>query len=440
MPKANPATKVRIVGAGLAGCEAALILSARGVAVELIDIKPTNFTPAHSNPGFAELVCSNSLKGKSLTTSNGLLKQELKFLDSNLLEVAESVAIDAGGALAVDRDRFSDAVTKRISEHKNITVICSEYSDIDLSVPTIIATGPLTSERLCESLKKLIKTGNLFFYDAAAPIVETDSIDFEYAFYGSRYDKGGDDYINCPLDKEQYLGFVSELKAAGRVILKSFENSDVFEGCIPIEVMAERSEKSLRFGPLKPVGLFSKDGKKHYAVVQLRAENAEKTRYNLVGFQTNLKFGEQKRVFSMIPALKNAEFSRYGVMHRNTYINAAECLNQNLSIKDCPDIFIAGQLTGVEGYVESIAAGLLAAHNVFNYLSGLPPVTLDRKTMLGSIFSEVFTHRKSCQPVASNFGIVEPLEIVPRDKQQKYLEYSKRALEVLKAQSGQFRL
>ena len=423
--------KVKIIGAGLAGCEAALYLARRGVQVELYDIKPNGFTPAHSDKNFCELVCSNSLKSNDIYgNACGLLKEEMRILGSRVIAAADKTQVPAGGALAVDREQFAAAVTDEIKSNKNITVICAEVGDIP-EQNAIVATGPLTAGKLYESIKSLCG-GGLHFYDASAPIVSRESIDFEKCFYGDRYGKGGDDYINCPLNKDEYESFVTELTGAERVILKDFEKREIFEGCMPVEVLASRGKDSLRFAMLKPVGLTDKDGNKFYAVLQLRKENADGTAYNLVGFQTNLKFGEQKRVFSMIPALRNAEFLRYGVMHRNTYLNAPECLNADFSLKSNGTVFFAGQITGVEGYVESAASGLMAAIHLYNKLSGKEVVVPDTTTVLGALSAHISAANADFQPMNANFGILQPLDIHIRDKKQRYENLAKRSLQSIR--------
>lgn len=399
---------VNVIGAGLAGCEASYQLLKRGVKVNLYDLKPNNFTPAHKNPNFAELVCSNSLKSMDKESAKGLLKQELLLLDSLLIKVAYETKVPAGQSLAVDRDEFSKVVTKKLKEFKNLNFISKEIEKIDTSVPTIIATGPLTSGKLLDSLKSLLNDNSLYFFDAMSPIVSVDSLDREHYFIQDRYQKGDDDYINCPLTKEEYDIFYNELINAETVILEDFENKKVFESCMPVEVLAKRGEKVLLFGPLKPVGLIDpKTNKRPYAVVQLRKENKTGNMYNLVGFQTNLKFGEQKRVFSLIPALKNAEFIRYGEMHRNTFINAPNNLLETFQLKNYPNIFIAGQLSGVEGYVESISSGLYAGINMYNYLNNLPPFILPPFTCVGGLpYFITHANSKHFQPMNTNFGVI----------------------------------
>lgn len=399
---------VNIIGAGLAGCESAYQLLKRGVKVNLFDMKPNKFSPAHSNPNFAELVCSNSLKSKNPESCKGLLKQELNLLDSLLLSVAYETEVPAGQSLAVDRELFSKKVTEKLKSFENLNFISQEIEEIDLNVPTIIATGPLTSEKLLESLKNLLNDDSLYFFDAMSPIVGFDSLDKNNYFVQDRYQKGDDDYINCPMTKEEYEIFYKELINAQTAPLEDFENKKVFEGCMAVEVLAKRGEKALLFGPLKPVGLIDpKTDKRPYAVVQLRKENASGNMYNLVGFQTNLKFGEQKRVFSLIPALKNAEFVRYGQMHKNTFINAPLNLTQTFQLKKYPNIFVVGQLSGVEGYVESISSGLYAGINMFNYLSGKPPFILPNFTCIGGLpYFITHSNPKHFQPMNTNFGVL----------------------------------
>ena len=399
---------VNVIGAGLAGCEAAYQLLKRGVKVNLYDLKPNKFTEAHKNPNFAELICSNSLKSLDINNAKGVLKQELLELDSLLLKVAFQTKVPAGGALAVDREKFSESVTKELKKFKNLNFISKEVTEIDENALTIIATGPLTSEGLFNSLKKLLIHQDLYFFDAISPIVSFNSLNKENYFIQDRYQKGEDDYINCPLTKEEYDVFYNELINAETVELKDFENKKLFEGCMPVEAIAKRGEKSLLFGPLKPVGLIDpKTNKRPYAVVQLRKENNTGNMYNLVGFQTNLKFNEQKRVFSLIPALKNAEYIRYGEMHKNIYINAPLNLTETYQLKNHKNIFIAGQLSGVEGYVESIASGLYAGINMFNYINNLKPFILPNFTMIGGLsYYNVNSNIENFQPMNTNWGVI----------------------------------
>lgn len=423
--------EIKVIGAGLAGSETAYFLAERGVNVALYDIKPKAFTPAHSNKNFGELVCSNSLKSKDVYgNACGLLKEEMRILGSLTMEAAEYAQVPAGGALAVDRDAFARFITEKLKSHKNIKIISQEVK----SVPEgrcIIATGPLTTDALSNDISAICG-GQLHFYDASAPIIARDSIDFDKCFFGDRYGKGGDDYINCPLNKDEYKCFIAALLTAEKAVLHDFDKREIFEGCMPLEVMASRGEESLRFANLKPVGLKDKDGNRFYAVLQLRKENEQGTAYNLVGCQTNLKFGEQKRVFSIIPALKNAEFLRYGVMHRNTFINSPQCLNADFSLKTNPETFFAGQITGVEGYVESAASGILAAVHMLERLKGDTPKIPDNTTVMGALSAHISGANVNFQPMNANFGILKPLDKVIRDKKQRYAALAERALESIK--------
>ena len=425
---------VNVIGAGLAGCEAAWALARYGIDVKLYEMKPEKYTPAHKYSGFAELVCSNSLKAARLESAAGRLKTEMEMLGSLTVPCAKENAVEAGGALAVDREKFSDSVTARIKSDPHIEVIGREVTELPEGT-TIIATGPLTSGAMAEVIKQLCGEG-LSFYDAAAPIVTYDSLDMDKVFFASRYDRGDADYINCPMNKEEYQAFYRELIGAERVQLKDFETHpfSVYEGCMPIEVLASRGEDTMRFGPMKPVGITDKrTGKRPYAVVQLRRENREGTLFNLVGFQTNLKFGEQKRVFSMIPGLENAEFMRFGVMHRNTFINSPMLLNADFSMRERPEIYFAGQMTGVEGYMESAASGIIAGTAAARKLLGLEPVQLPRDTMLGALsayISDPFNDGKF-QPMGANMGILPDIGVRIKDKKEKYGVYAKRAVESL---------
>ena len=420
--------KIKVIGAGLAGCEAAYALAERGHKVALYDIKPSRFTPAHSDGNFGELVCSNSLKGNDpYTNACGLLKQEMRELGSLIVEAADSTRVPAGGALAVDRSDFAAYITAKITSHPNIEVVCEEVKELPFNEWCIVATGPLTCDALAEDIKEKLG-GDLHFYDASAPIVSRDSIDMNFAFVGDRYGRGGDDYINCPLNKEEYGIFVRELLSAERAILHDFEKGEIFEGCMPVEVMAARGGDTLRFGPFKPVGLRDKDGNKFYAVLQLRKENAEGQAYNLVGCQTNLKFPEQKRVFSLIPALRGAEFLRYGVMHRNTYINSPQHLNADFSLKCDQKIFFAGQMTGVEGYVESAASGLICALHMDRKLKGLAPVVPDNTCVLGALSAHISGVNANFTPMNANFGILRASEEKIRDKKERYKYLAERSL------------
>lgn len=418
---------VTVIGAGLAGCEAAYQIAKRGYNVRLIDCKPQIKSAAHRSNNFAELVCSNSLKSQERFTAGGLLKTELGILDCFLLQEAKKVSVPAGGALAVDRELFAENVTAAIKNHSNIYIESKQAEDWNTDELTVIATGPLTLGGLNDCIKSRLG-GALGFYDASAPIVDTLSIDTSKCFTADRYGKGNGDYINCPLNKQEYLQFVTELVAAQTAELHDFDKREIFEGCMPIEVMAKRGEDSIRFGPLRPVGFTDPvTGKRPYAVVQLRAENKERTMYNLVGFQTNLKFGEQKRVFSMIPALANAEFLRYGVMHRNTYVNAPDELDCFSRLKKYPNTFIAGQLSGVEGYVESIASGLVCGLNAVKILENKPPLVFPETTVIGSLLKYITTCNSDFQPMNANFGILPPLEEHIRDKSLRKQEYCLRS-------------
>jgi len=427
-------SSVHILGAGLAGCEAAWQLARRGFAVALYEMKPHERSPAHHSGDFAELVCSNSLRGAGLSTAPGLLKEEMRRMGSLLMAAADAAALPAGGALAVDRDVFSAIITEKIRSHPGITVIEGRVDALP-DGPCIIATGPLTDGALATEIEALLGGTPLHFYDAAAPIVSYESIDQAVTFRASRYDKGTPDYINCPMNKAQYQAFVAALRTAEEAEIHGFEDSAVFEGCMPVEVMARRGEDTLRFGPLKPVGLVSPHtGERPYAVVQLRAENANGTAWNLVGFQTHLRHGEQKRVFSMIPGLENAEFLRYGVMHRNSYIQAPGRLDAAFHLMGREGIAFAGQITGVEGYIESAASGILCAVNMARRLSGRPDFTLSARTAHGALsaFVSGYTGR-NFQPSNINFGLLEPLDTRVKDKRTRYEAISARALTELDA-------
>ena len=426
--------KVKVIGAGLAGCEAAWQLAKRGVEVELTEMKPRKRTPAHIADGFAELVCSNSFRGDELSNAVGLLKEEMRRMGSLIMECADEHKVPAGGALAVDRTAFSEAVTEKIRNHPLITVIEEELTEIPEG-RVIIATGPLTSDALAEKLAKLDESGTpLNFYDAAAPIVTFESIDMDSAYFASRYGKGTADYINCPMNEEEYKAFRAELVTAKEAEMHGFDDGGVFEGCMPIEVMARRGEDTMRFGPMKPVGLEDpKTGKEPYAVVQLRRDNAEGTIYNIVGFQTHLKFPEQKRVFSMIPALKNADFVRYGVMHRNTYLNSPKLLDRYYRLKSNIDISFAGQMTGVEGYVESAASGMLVGIETAREVLGLEHVDFPAQTAIGALALYISggAVTGNFQPMNVNFGIIEPLGYKVKGKRNKNLEISARSLTII---------
>ena len=451
---------ITIIGGGLAGSEAAYQIAKRGIKVKLYEMKPVKFSPAHSNNNLAEIVCSNSFKSNLLTNACGLLKEELRILDSLLIRIADETSVPAGQALAVDREKFSQRVTEELEKNENIEIIHKECGTEDLHINemakngiVIIATGPLTSDSLAKEIKEITGDEGLHFYDAAAPIVEKDSIDMNIAFWGDRYDqeRGKEedvdewkkrienlkeaDYINLPMNKEEYESFVNELVNAEVVQLHEFEKREIFEGCMPIEIMAKRGLDTLRFGPLKPVGFTDpRTGFRPYAVVQLRQDNTEGSIYNLVGFQTNLKFGEQKRVFSMIPGLQNANFVKYGVMHRNTYINSPELLDETYNFKQNPNIYFAGQITGVEGYVESISSGLVVG---INACAGLnkdlqAQKIFDEHTMTGALVKYISTEKKRFQPMNANFGILPGLNEKIKDKKLRYQELSEIAIKFLK--------
>ena len=424
------AKKVSVIGAGLAGCEASYQLAKRGIQVDLYDIKPTKFTPAHSNSNFAEIVCSNSLKSTDLNTASGLLKKELEMFDSLILKTAYKNSVPAGNALAVDREKFAEEITKVIKSFKNINFISKEVTSLPEGI-VIVATGPLTTDGLSNNLKSIFESDTLYFYDASSPIIDSSTIDMTNAYIKDRYDKGSGDYINCPMTKEEYLTFYNELIKAKRVELKDFEKKEIFEGCMPVEIMATRGEDRLRFGPLKPVGLDHPITKqKYYAVVQLRKEDNVNSLYNMVGFQTNLTFGEQKRVFSLIPALKSANFVKYGVMHRNTFINAPKLLKNTFQLKNNENIFISGQLSGVEGYMESTMSGLISGINAYLYMNKKPLLNLSSKTMIGAISNYITTcEAKKFQPMNANFGIVSPLQEKIKDDKLKKQKIVERSLE-----------
>ncbi|MBE6859963.1 MAG: methylenetetrahydrofolate--tRNA-(uracil(54)-C(5))-methyltransferase (FADH(2)-oxidizing) TrmFO [Ruminococcus sp.] len=429
--------KAKVIGAGLAGCEAAWQLANAGIEVTLYEMKPKKFTPAHHYNGFAELVCSNSLKASRLESAAGLLKAEMEILGSVTVSSAKENAVEAGGALAVDREKFSDSVTEKIKSHPFIKIVEDEVTDIpDGNI--IIATGPLTSDAFAENIAKICGSG-LSFFDAAAPIVTYESLDKELVFFASRYGRGDADYINCPMNKEEYSDFYNALITAESAELKEFdkENFRVYEGCMPIEVLAKRGEDTMRFGPLKPVGLTDpRTGKRPYAVVQLRKENKEGTLYNLVGFQTNLKFAEQKRVFSKITGLQNAEFMRYGVMHRNTFINSPGLLNAHFQMIENANIYFAGQITGVEGYMESAASGIIAGLNMARKLNGLEQIKLPIDTMTGALSSYIsdIYNENNFQPMGANMGILPELDVRIKDKKEKYAAYAQRAINSLKSE------
>lgn len=420
---------VDVIGAGLAGCEAALRIAGYGIDVRLYEAKPER-SPAHRSDGLAELVCSNSLKSDDPNTASGVLKRELDILGCKLLPIARKCAVPAGSALAVDRDLFSEAVTAAVEDNPHIELIRTRVDRIDSARVTVLATGPLTMGGIVDVLQT--DAGMLHFYDAAAPIVTAESIDLSTAFTGSRYGKGSDDYVNCPMNREEYDAFVDALLSAESAPVHDFDRREVFEGCMPIEVMAARGRDTLRFGPLRPVGFTDPaTGRRPYAVLQLRKENTLGALYNLVGFQTNLKFGEQKRVFSFVPALKNCEFVRYGVMHRNAFVNAPRVLNADFGVKNRAGLFIGGQLSGVEGYVESIASGLVAAENAARFARGRDTVVLPEQTVIGALTRYLVTPNADFQPMNANFGILPPLDHPPRDKQARKAAYGARSAEVL---------
>lgn len=427
---------IKVIGAGLAGCEAAWQIAQAGMQVELYEMKPLKFSPAHQSPDFAELICSNSFKAERVESAAGLLKEEMRRLGSLLMQCADSCRVPAGGALAVDRGDFAKLVTNKIENHKNIHVHHEEIIDIPQDDITVIATGPLTADALAERIAVLCG-GGLSFFDAAAPIVTAESLNMEKIFAASRYDKGGDNaYLNCPMNKEEYEHFYAALISAERAPVHDFDVADpkVYEGCMPVEVMGQRGQDTLRFGPLKPVGLRDpRTGHRPWAVVQLRCENKSGTLYNLVGFQTNLKFGEQKRVFGMIPGLENAEFIRYGVMHRNTFLNSPQVLDSDYSLRENPNLFFAGQITGVEGYMESASSGLMAGINAVRRKNNQSTLTLPDTTMIGALSRYIAQGSESSfQPMGANFGVIPPIEPHIRDKKERYAAFSARSLDALK--------
>ena len=445
---------ITIIGGGLAGCESAYQIAKRGIKVKLYEMKPVKFSPAHSNKDLAEIVCSNSFKSNLHTNACGLLKEELRYLDSLLIRIADETQVPAGQALAVDREMFSKRVTEEIKKNPLIEIINEEVTDIEEKAKegiVIIATGPLTSDGLAKEISKITGEDKLYFYDAAAPIITKDSIDFDIAFFGNRYEqeKGKNEtieewkkrletaqdfsYINLPMDKEEYEKFVKEIINAEVVTLHEFEKREIFEGCMPVEIMANRGKDTLRFGPLKPVGFDNpRTGKRPYAVVQLRQDNKEGNIYNMVGFQTNLKFGEQKRVFTMIPGLENAEFIKYGVMHRNTYINSTKLLDNTYNLKENKNIFFAGQITGVEGYVESISSGLVSAINACAMYKNEDKIIFPENTIIGALAKYISTKNDKFQPMNANFGILPELDEKIRDKKERYGKLGDRSLCTLK--------
>lgn len=425
--------KVIVIGAGLAGSEAAWQLAKRGVNVDLYEMRPKKMTPAHKTQNFAELVCSNSLRANNITNAVGLLKEEMRRLDSLIIKCADATQVPAGGALAVDRDKFSEMITETIKNHPNINVIEEEITQIPKGdIPVVVATGPLTSDALSQDIRTYTKQEGLYFYDAAAPIIEKDSIDMNKVYLKSRYDKGEAAYLNCPMTKDEFFNFYNALITAEAAPLKEFEKEIYFEGCMPFEEMAKRGEKTLLFGPMKPVGLEDpKTDKRPYAVVQLRQDNSEGTLYNIVGFQTHLKWGEQKRIINLIPGLENANIVRYGVMHRNTYLNSPQLLEKTYKLKEEKNIYFAGQMTGVEGYVESAASGIVAALNAL-YNQEDKQIIFPTETMIGAMANYIVDNtNKNFQPMNANFGIIKPLPERIKDKKEKYERYANRSLEIL---------
>ncbi len=426
--------KAIVIGGGLAGCEAAWQLAKRNISVDLYEMKPQKHTPAHTLDTLGELVCSNSLRAEGLENGAGLLKEEMRLLDSVIIRAADRCRVPAGGALAVDRTAFSQAITGQITTCPHIRLIAEEITEIPDADCVVIATGPLTAAPLSEKIGALCGQGQLYFYDAAAPIITAESIDMTKVFRKARYDRGTADYINCPMTKEEYEAFYKALISAETAHLKDFEDDRVFEGCMPVEVMARRGEQALTFGPLKPVGLeHPETGKRYHAVVQLRQDNAAGTLYNIVGFQTHLKFGEQKRVFSMIPGLENVEIVRYGVMHRNTYLHSPGLLDETFAFKSRRGLYFAGQMTGVEGYIESATSGIVAGINAARFLLGEPPVRFPSSTATGALGHYIANFSgKNFQPMNINFGIIDPLTEPERNKRIRYRKISQRALDVMK--------
>lgn len=437
-------SRVTVIGAGLAGCEAAWQIASRGIPVNLIEMKPVKYTPAHHAPEMAELCCSNSLRSDRLTNAVGLLKEEMRLLNSLIMKAADATRVPAGGALAVDREGFSKYITNAVNNHPLITVVSREAAEIP-DGPAVIATGPLTSDAMADAIMALPGMTALHFYDAAAPIVTLESIDMDKVFRQSRYDRG-DDYLNCPMDQAQYDAFVQALLEADTAPIHGFEEKKVFEGCMPVESMARRGHMVLAFGPLKPVGLRDpRTGKEAYAVVQLRQDNAEGTLFNLVGFQTRLKFGEQKRVFGMIPGLENAVFERYGVMHRNTFLKSPGLLDETFQMKEQPDLYFAGQMTGVEGYVESAGSGLVAGISLAERLSGREAPVFPRATALGAMAHYISTPVRDFQPMNCCFGLIESLPVEPgkkpiRNKVQRYEAVAARSLAIIRDMASKMRV
>ena len=425
--------EIIVIGGGLAGSEAALQIAKRNIKVKLYEMKPIKYSEAHSNENFAEIVCSNSFKSNLITNACGLLKEELRRLGSELIRIADEVKVPAGQALAVDREEFSKRVTEELEKNENIEIIREEVVKIPEEGIVIIATGPLTSDDFAKEIQKLTGEDKLYFYDAMAPIIEKDSIDMNIAFFGDRYGKMGDNsYINLPLNKEEYEKFYNELVNAEVVTLHDFEKREIFEGCMPIEIMAKRGIDTLRFGPLKPVGFTDpRTGNRPYAIVQLRQDDTKASLFNIVGFQTNLKFGEQKRVFSMLPGLENANFVKYGVMHKNTYINSTKLLDATYNFKNDNRIYFAGQITGVEGYVESISSGFVAAVNAVNRLNGEESIVFDENNMIGMLAKYISSPNEKFGPMNANYGIMPELNEKIRDKKERYQKISERSLKIL---------
>ena len=420
---------IKIIGGGLAGCECAYQLLKRGFNVKLYEMRPVTKTPIHKTDSLAELVCSNSLKSNDVDTSQGLLKAELRMLDSLLLKCAEKCSVPAGGALAVNREDFSRLVEDELNKFDNLEIIREEVEDIDLDEYTVIAAGPLCSEKLTKKIMELTSETELNFYDAVAPIISFKSIDMNKAFFCGRYGKGGDDYLNCPMEKDEFLKFANELVNAETVILKDFENKDIFNACMPIEVMAKKGIDSMRFGPLRPVGIINPtNNKKYYAVVQLRKEDNYNNLYNIVGFQTNLKFKEQERVFRLIPGLENAEFVRYGVMHKNIFINAPQCINANFRSLKYKKLYFAGQISGVEGYMESTMSGLMCAINIYRQIIGFESIIPSEETAIGSLVRYISSPKKNFQPMHVSYELMPELEEKTRDKKLRKHLYSERAI------------
>ena len=422
--------EVIVIGGGLAGCEAAYQIAKRGIKVKLYEMKPYEYSPAHNNSDLAEIVCSNSFKSNLITNACGLLKEELRIMDSLLIKIADETAVPAGQALAVNREKFSKKVTETIKNNANIEIIYEKVDEIPNDAIVVVATGPLTAEKLANNIAEITGEDKLHFYDAAAPIIDGESIDYNIAFWADRYGKGdANSYLNLPMNEKEYLDFYSALVSAEVTNLHEFEKKEIFEGCMPIEIMAKRGVDTLRFGPLKPVGFTDpRTGNRPYAIVQLRKENVEASLFNMVGFQTNLKFGEQKRVFSMIPGLKNALYVKYGVMHRNTYINSSKLLDNTYCLKDNNNIYFAGQISGVEGYVESIASGLVAGINVARSINNQDKIIFPENTMIGCLSKYISTPNENFQPMNANFGILIPLNEKIKDKKQRYEIMAQRSI------------